>query len=361
MIEKLPSGKWRVRVYSGGQYVAGRTFELKRDARAWETRQAVLLKSGTWTHPDDAAVRYATWLDEWVAMQGGTASTKKKREWAAGHARRALGRLPLSAVSPMKVDKAIAAIRDEISRDTAYQVLVVVRGSLKAAQREGLIPRDPTEGVRLPRSRPNEPRPLTHRQLWALADAASSEADRAQFLLMGYGGARWGEVSAVRPSQVSARGVRLTNAYAEVHGRLVLGDLKDHEARTVPLPGRVLDEVRAVAAKRKGAEWLFATSNETPYRNGNWTRSVLKPAAIRAGIPSITPHNLRDTAASLAIDAGATVMAVARLLGHENPSTTLTHYAALFPDSLDLLIGKLDRAIEDAVGNGGQRMAADVE
>jgi integrase len=41
----------------------------------------------------------------------------------------------------------------------------------------------------------------------------------------------------------------------------------------------------------------------------------------------ITPHNLRDTAASLAIQEGASVVAVARLLGHESAATTLNHYA----------------------------------
>nr|WP_275296183.1 tyrosine-type recombinase/integrase [Jiangella ureilytica] len=48
----------------------------------------------------------------------------------------------------------------------------------------------------------------------------------------------------------------------------------------------------------------------------------------------IAPHNLRDTAASLAIDAGASVVAVAQMLGHEDAATTLRHYASLFPDDL---------------------------
>ena len=50
-------------------------------------------------------------------------------------------------------------------------------------------------------------------------------------------------------------------------------------------------------------------------------------AAVDALDLDITPHNLRDTAASLAIQAGASVVAVARLLGHESAATTLNHYA----------------------------------
>jgi integrase len=61
---------------------------------------------------------------------------------------------------------------------------------------------------------------------------------------------------------------------------------------------------------------------------------------------NITPHNLRDTAASLAIQAGASVIAVARLLGHESAATTLNHYAGLFPSDLDDVAKRLDAAGE---------------
>jgi integrase len=46
--------------------------------------------------------------------------------------------------------------------------------------------------------------------------------------------------------------------------------------------------------------------------------------------PSITPHDLRHTAASLAVSAGANVKAVQRMLGHAKASMTLDVYADLF-------------------------------
>lgn len=350
MIERLESGKWRVRLYAGSDYVASRTFVLKRDAREWEARQQVLLKSGSWAHPDDARVLYRDWLVEWLAVQGGTPATRVKREWALGYARDRLGRLPLSAISPAKVEKAIAEIRAEVGEATARQVLVVVRGSLRAAVREGLIPRDPTLGVKLPRARANEPRPLTHAQVWALASVLEPR-DRVMVLVMGYGGLRWGEMTAVQPAQVTSSGVRIAAAYSEVQGRMILGDVKDHEARTVPLPAVVAEEAVAWARTREatGAALLVASATETPLRNRNWVRSVLTPAVKRAHVPMITPHNLRDTAASLAIEAGASILAVSRLLGHESASTTLRHYAGLMPDSLDGLTSRVDQAISAAL------------
>ena len=44
-----------------------------------------------------------------------------------------------------------------------------------------------------------------------------------------------------------------------------------------------------------------------------------------------TPHNLRDTAASLAVSAGANVKAVQRMLGHASVAMTFDIYAGLFP------------------------------
>jgi integrase len=64
--------------------------------------------------------------------------------------------------------------------------------------------------------------------------------------------------------------------------------------------------------------------------------------------PSITPHDLRHTAASLAVSAGANVKAVQRMLGHAKASMTLDVYADLFDEDLDGVAGKLDAAIRSA-------------
>jgi integrase len=78
---------------------------------------------------------------------------------------------------------------------------------------------------------------------------------------------------------------------------------------------------------------VFPSANSTPLRNRNFRRDSFDPAAAALGL-KLTPHNLRDTAASLAIQAGASVVAVARLLGHESAATTLNLYAGLFPTDL---------------------------
>ncbi len=63
-----------------------------------------------------------------------------------------------------------------------------------------------------------------------------------------------------------------------------------------------------------------------------------------AGLLDLTPHDLRLTAASLAVGAGAIVLAVQQMLGHASPSMTLDVYSGLFGDDLDAVATRLHEA-----------------
>ena len=79
-------------------------------------------------------------------------------------------------------------------------------------------------------------------------------------------------------------------------------------------------------------------------RNHNFRSRVFVPAAKQIGMPGLTPHDLRHTAASLAVQAGANVKAVQRMLGHASAAMTLDVYAGLFGDDLDAVADRLDAA-----------------
>ena len=57
------------------------------------------------------------------------------------------------------------------------------------------------------------------------------------------------------------------------------------------------------------------------------------------------PHELRHTAASLAVSAGANVKAVQTMLGHASAAMTLDTYADLFDDDLDAVADRLDEVV----------------
>lgn len=57
----------------------------------------------------------------------------------------------------------------------------------------------------------------------------------------------------------------------------------------------------------------------------------------------MTIHDLRHTAASLAISSGANVKAVQRMLGHASAAMTLDVYAGLFDDDLEQRLDVAER------------------
>ena len=59
-------------------------------------------------------------------------------------------------------------------------------------------------------------------------------------------------------------------------------------------------------------------------------------------------HDLRHTAASLLVSAGANVKAVQRHLGHASASMTLDRYSHLFTEDLEALAVRLDTVLSEA-------------
>jgi integrase len=152
----------------------------------------------------------------------------------------------------------------------------------------------------------------------------------------------------VRNVDPKARRVHVREAVAEVNGKAVLGSVKSHEKRTVAYPD-FLDAAVTAACKGKGQEDRLWNSEEGGYlRPGNaasgwFARAVKRAQTADATFRRVTPHDLRHTAASLAISAGANVKVVQRMLGHKSAKVTLDTYAALFPDDLDNVVVALNR------------------
>ena len=81
-------------------------------------------------------------------------------------------------------------------------------------------------------------------------------------------------------------------------------------------------------------------------------------AAASIGFDELTPHELRHTAASLAVSVRANVKAVQRMLGHASAAMTLDTYADLFDDDLDDVGERLDTLAHSHAARGGEKPPA---
>jgi integrase len=198
---------------------------------------------------------------------------------------------------------------------------------------------DRARGVKLPKRPPQRNVYLTAAQLGRLADEAGRYLSLV--LLLGVGGLRWGEAAALRVSDVDflRRRIGLHRNAVEVNGKFAVGSLKSNKNRTVALPAFVVDAL-AETAKGKSRDDLLWPSRAGGYLASPATGSWLAGAVQRCRetdptFPRVTAHDLRHTAASLAISAGANPKEVQRMLGHASAAMTLDVYADLFDSDLE--------------------------
>lgn len=120
----------------------------------------------------------------------------------------------------------------------------------------------------------------------------------------------------------------------EVNGRAVFGTPKTHQRRSVPFPRFLVDPLSEQITGRSD-ELVFTSPEGGVLRDNNFRRRAFDRAAESVDLRGLTPHELRHTAASLAVAEGANVKAIQRMLGHASAAMTLDVYADLFEDDLD--------------------------
>ena len=248
----------------------------------------------------------------------------------------------LVAVNYADVAGWVGELSERVGPFRCRKAAMLLRAVLDSAVRDQRLPRNPSVGVRLPRLPEQEKRFLTLAELVGLAGAAGR--DRLMVLVMGVCGLRFGEVVALRVGCVDAiRGRLIVRAsVSEVGGHVVWSTPKSHQSRQVPVPASLMVQLSVAIRGRAADELVFTSKEGATIRAGNWRRRVWDRAVAASGLESLTPHDLRHTAASLAISSGASVKHIQRMLGHKDASMTLNVYASLFEDDLDLVGQRID-------------------
>ncbi|MFM6848444.1 MAG: tyrosine-type recombinase/integrase, partial [Terrabacter sp.] len=229
-----------------------------------------------------------------------------------------------------------------LSAGTVRQAHRVLSLILAEAVKDGRISRNAASGVQLPRAVRLEPRFLSADEVGRLVAAAGSNG--LSVAVLAFCGLRFGELAALKVRRVNLLRRRLVVAESvtEVGGRLVWSTPKTNRTRTVPFPPALGPGIEALCVGKGPDDLLFTAPGGGAVRLGNWRHRVFDPACREAGLVNVKPHDLRHTAASLAIAAGANVKAVQQMLGHASAAMTLDVYAGLFGDDLDAVALALD-------------------
>lgn len=347
-IAKYPVGaghRWEVRYRKPtGQQTRKRGFASKAAATAYLHQVESDKAAGSYVDPSRGKVTVTEWAALWLAGKPNLAESTRSRyqsiidTWITP----TFEHTAVSSVRHVDVQAWVSA--QSCSAASVVKNHRVLSQILELAVRDQRIPSNPARGVNLPRVKHAKRRYLTAAQVEVLASKAG--VWRPVVLLLAYTGLRWGEMAALRVADVDMlrRRVHVTRSVTVVDGRFVWGEPKDHEHRWVPIPRSVAEEIGRHLVGLSREDLVFSGERRgNPLRVKTARESWFDEAVIAAGCPEgLTPHELRHTAASLAISAGASVLAVQRMLGHAKASMTLDVYSDLFDDDLDSVATALD-------------------
>ena len=148
-------------------------------------------------------------------------------------------------------------------------------------------------------------------------------------------GLQWGDIDGEKLTLSISRNVSIDKDSPEKYH---IGSTKTGEDRVVPISSRLYGLLmtfkREQEAKYQASFMLSAfvfcseTNPYTPLYPTTVTRHVSK-FIKRHNLPNVSPHDLRHTAATLALESGADLKQVQELLGHKDASTTMQFYAGV--------------------------------
>jgi integrase len=338
------SGKvvWRAYYRDPAGRQRNKSFARKVDAERYLVSVESSKLVGSYVDPGAGRITVEAWSRRWIQTQGHLKPSTRAR-YEGVLSKQIVPRWGPVRLSAIAHSDAAAWIADlGLAPATVRYVHRVFSLMLDMGVRDGVIGRNPAAGVRLPRPSKSERRFLTAEQVDAFADAIGEY--RLVVLTLAYCGLRWGELAALRVGRIDTlrRRREIVEAVVEVRGHLTWGTPKSHQRRSVPMPAFLAGDLAAYVVGKAPGELVFTGRRGGVLRNLNFRRDHFDPAATAAGLDGMTPHELRHTAASLAVAAGANVKAVQRMLGHASAAMTLDVYAGLFDDDLDGVADRMD-------------------
>jgi integrase len=329
-------------------------------AKEWLAKQEAAVASGTYVDPKGGKITVDEFAPRWIADLDIDELSRQTMEMR--FRKRVLpyfGKTPLGAVKPSAIRSWDSRLRrDGLSDRYRHTLFGNVSAMFTAAKDDGLIGAHPMEGksVKAPKVGQRKVLPWPEQQVWDVRHALLDRYKVCVDLAAGLG-LRQGECFGLAVEDVDheAGEVRVTRQVKIVRHQLVFAPPKYDKERTVPLASPVGQAIREHLAEYPTQEvtlpWERPGGRPTtvrlivlsawgrPIRGNDFNREYWKPALKAAGVPfgryENGIHDLRHFFASVLLDSGESIKAVAEWLGHSDPSFTLKIYTHLMPNSVE--------------------------
>jgi integrase len=328
-----------------------RGFRTKREAELFLATTEVRKATGEWIDASASRITISELGADWLRAQTHLKPSSLhvlQVAWRI-HVEPVWGDRRIGEIQNSEVQDWVSRLSSTKSATVVIRAYGILAGVIDRGVRDRRLPLNVARGINLPRKLKKQRSYLSHDQVQALADESGANSNLVLFLA--YTGLRWGEAVGLRVNSVDLSRARVLvrqNA-VNVAGTIIAGTPKSHESRSVPFPEFLARSLTLLCLGKEGSSLVFGDGVNflpTPTHGDGWfagarNRSHAKDASFPE---KLTLHDLRHTAASLAISAGANVKAVQRMLGHASAAMTLDTYADLFDDDLDAVAIALNNA-----------------
>ncbi len=301
------------------------------------------------------------WLRDSVAGNVRPRTLSNYRLQARRHIIPAFGGIKLKALTPAHVQGLYRQKLDSgLSPASVRYVHAVLHRALKQALRWGLVPRNVTEAVDIPKLVREEVRALSPEEARAFLETARGDRYEGMYVVAVTAGLRRGEVLGLKWTDVDLESAKLRVARQLQRMRdgsgLKFTSPKGGKGRTVSLPPRAVEALRAHRVRQaqeklkagslyKDGNLVFATQVGTPPEPSNVDRRSFKPLLEKAGLPNVRFHDLRHTCATLLLSEGVNPKFVQELLGHADVGLTLNTYSHYLPSMGDQTAAAMEGAL----------------
>jgi integrase len=346
----------------GGQRKTLGTADTMREARLLAQRGQVELASGRLN--GDRRQRLDDYLQAWIESKSPGLAVKTLVAYDLNRRRllNHIGSIRLDALRPTHIQQAYTDLSASgLSAYSVRQAHQLMHAALQDAVFLGLVPFNAADAVSQPRTPYKEMNTLTAEQVGQLFRWSREDWLHPLWVVLATTGLRLGEALGLRWGDLDLERGTLTvqRALQRQTGKgLVIVDPKSASSRrTIELTSiavtalsryreKWLDRRAVLGPEWRGTDAVFVSDVGTPLDPTNVTHRFGRTVKA-AGLRKVRVHDLRHTAATLALQQGVNPKVVQEMLGHSSITLTLGTYSHVLQPMKREAADRLDALFKD--------------
>lgn len=345
------------------------TFRTKKEAEREEREALTRRDGGTLVDPSRQTV--GDILDRWQETKEGTISSNAWSDYGDAirlHLKPAIGEVRAQSLRHADVQVLVNSWRGKpkMGARLIHRCVSILRQAYAQAIREHIVVLNPVDGIELPSVATRRRLSVwTTDEVAAFLESAAGDGLEPLWHLLVMEGMRRSEALGLRWTDLNWKtGDKVTAHITQtvIPDRADRGQAKIVErtktaagARAVLLTSETVQVLRKhrdshrFIRQQRGVDWnpgdlIVCTSRGTPVNPANVSRSQ-RIIMAGAGVPELTTHDLRHTAATLMLLEGVPVKMVSEKLGHASVTITMDTYAHVLPDMQEAASAAMDAAL----------------